>query len=96
MAVAVFAPRDQDFLPILWFCVVSYATFPEKNAMMIPHVTFCGAKKNAKAGVPVLNKLCTMHQMREVTYNMQASWCVSRIKLLGMGYQVVLLKKSVL
>lgn len=23
------------------------------------------------AGVPVLNKLCTMHQMREVTYNMQ-------------------------
>ena len=22
------------------------------------------------------NKLCTMHQMREVTYNMQASWCV--------------------
>lgn len=25
----------------------------------------------AKAGVPVLNKLCTMHQMREVTYNMQ-------------------------
>ena len=39
---------------------------------------------DSQAGVPVLNKLCTVHQMREVTFNMQVP-CWNPQDLCGKG-----------
>ena len=51
------------------------ACFSLIGAPVVFHCTKAleASHKNSEAGVPVLNKLCTMHQMREVTFNFKES-----------------------